>query len=510
MTEAMNKKARSQLINELNTLNNQSTRVKRTIDFYMTKIAEANMSIADTDLSVKEIEEALSELRSTSKALNQVRLLLSDETENFDEAINEDLEYIFKVAKVLHEHKSIGSSDTGSASSLGDSANHPFERLSVQGPRVPTIEITPFHGNQGDVIAFQQFITQFRDVVGNRPDLSDATKLIYLKSYLRSSALDVIKHLSNEGANLPVAIEFLEKEYLDQDVLIDALIGKIVDLPSPRHNDLDSIRSLFNELRNYVYDLKNLNLNPLQENSLGCKMISFLILRKLPNFYKAKFAHFLQTDFPTTLQLIQSFNEILKSLHKTAPHFRAQRGENDYQYNTNCRKDYRQGPSVYGTNYRKVPTFAAQSRGINHSSHKNESYNNGVVSELRQAGVQDTSSAEFSRSSLQNFQQTSQQLPLRRTHSNRGPKTVRSTIDQGSKGTKCRLCDMLGHSLTFCTRYKTSAEKLQQCRARNLCTYCTSGQHIAADCKGANNALPFKCSSCSLNRHITALCDGGI
>lgn len=60
-------------------------------------------------------------------------------------------------------------------------------------PIPPPLKCSYFWG-LGDRDKFQEFLSQFDNVIGCKKDLSNLKKLAYLKSYLRDYAYSVVKH----------------------------------------------------------------------------------------------------------------------------------------------------------------------------------------------------------------------------------------------------------------------------------------------------------------------------
>ena len=60
-------------------------------------------------------------------------------------------------------------------------------------------------------------------MVGLRTTLSNSTKLTYLKNYVKGYAYKLISHLQISDVNYQIAIEVLEKEFLNKEALIDEL-----------------------------------------------------------------------------------------------------------------------------------------------------------------------------------------------------------------------------------------------------------------------------------------------
>ncbi|KAF0287904.1 hypothetical protein FJT64_013740 [Amphibalanus amphitrite] len=175
-----------------------------------------------------------------------------------------------------------------------------------------------FSGSQDDVMSFNDFLHMYDDLVGNNAAYSNSAKLMYLKSYLRGNALDTIKHLSNDEQNYALARKFLTEEYLDTDIIVEEHIRKLHNLKSPSAKDFPAIRAFFNTARASVYELKAFGYNALEDDTLGSKIVSFMICEKLPTNFKLKLSSILQTDFPSTRQLMDNYNTVINKQHISA------------------------------------------------------------------------------------------------------------------------------------------------------------------------------------------------
>ncbi|ETN83982.1 hypothetical protein NECAME_17305 [Necator americanus] len=66
---------------------------------------------------------------------------------------------------------------------------------------------------EGNLLDFPEFWQRFSTVVGDKPQLDDATKFSLLKSTLRGCALQTIKGLSVTSANYSLAVEILKNHF---------------------------------------------------------------------------------------------------------------------------------------------------------------------------------------------------------------------------------------------------------------------------------------------------------
>ena len=343
--------------------------------------------------------------------------------------------------------------------------------LKVRQASVHEVKLPIFKGSQDDVLLFSDFIRQFKDLIGDRVEYSDSLKLIYLKSYLKGGALDIIKHLSNDNANYQLALDFLTKEYLDKDLVVDRQLRQLMNLKPLNNYDIDGLRAFFNTVRGSVYELKNFGLDALQDESLGSKLLSFLLCEKLPSNFKWKLSVLIKTDYPSVSQLLDSYNEIIKSLEKTSMN----RGQSYSKPGSKSEtENLRQN--------KPSPNLLSQSK----FSQNKYAYKGPIAP-----------------SSLQNFKtQNSESKPQRMgqfaSRENKGNKIDNVQLKV------CKLCKG-SHSMIKCPTYSEPFERVERLRQLKLCEFC-SGDHLKENCVGRQNGLTFPCTICNSRAHIGAVC----
>lgn len=374
------------------------------------------------------------------------------------------------------------SSENGAPTSAATSQSVTFEQLNhiMNGAgfraKAHEVKLPIFHGSQEDVLLFGDFLRQFNDLIGDRSEYSGATKLVYLKSYLRGGALDLIKHLSNEASNYDIAIDFLKKEYMDQELVVDQHLTKLVHLKHPGERDIESMRSFFNIARSSIYELKNLGYNALEEDTVGNKILSYLLCEKLPLTFKTRLSQSTQTDYPSVAQLLENYNEVLKSLQKNLPKGTTKQYENKPAGNNS---------QTYHNGKPKGPSQPYRRNDNNYPSKGTRGHPQNPVR---------------SASSLQAFQT---QVSGQATGSQRmEPSKARTS--QGKNYKPCKLC-LESHSMLRCTKYASPVERIRRLKQMSLCEFC-SGDHSSDTCEGLKNNLRFSCSSCNSHKHIAAVC----
>ena len=279
--------------------------LKRVINIGLKKLDGEELEPGFIQMQVDSISQKLKEVEELDM---QIVAILDDyeicenDPDLYEKELEDQTEYQFDVQKFLASHTC-------------KPPNHSERSVGVPKPaaQIREIKLPVFSGHQGDVMEFKDFLTLFMDLVGDNQSYQGASKLLYLKSYLRGSALDVVKHLSNDDESFELAISFLKREYMDQDVIVERHIKTIKELRKPE--TLDDLRAFFNSARTSLYELKRSGYS-FEGDSLGSKVISFLICEKLPISFKEKLALRVGTDYPTCEHLLDNYTDIIKSLEK--------------------------------------------------------------------------------------------------------------------------------------------------------------------------------------------------
>ena len=110
------------------------------------------------------------------------------------------------------------------AKSLHDKDNPPPPTnvsSSKDSVKLPRLECDKFDGESQDKMAFKNFLQQFHNCINVCGQLSDSSKLTYLRGYLKGYAFRVISHLSVSDDNYSVALKLLKEEFLDEEYIVD-------------------------------------------------------------------------------------------------------------------------------------------------------------------------------------------------------------------------------------------------------------------------------------------------
>ena len=179
--------------------------------------------------------------------------------------------------------------------------------------KLPDLKCDKFSGEGTNELQYHAFITKFNNVVGYRANLSDATKLTYLKTYLQGYAAKIVQHLQISNANYKIALELLTREFLDINALVDDLLTKLFEL-KPRTGAFTDIKLYINEVRCILGDLSIYDYD-IVATKCSNKMISHLVFHKLPADFKQELVRKLANNFPSIEDIFNNYVEVIRTLN---------------------------------------------------------------------------------------------------------------------------------------------------------------------------------------------------
>ena len=308
----------------------------------------------------------------------------------------------------------------------------------------PKLHCATFSGKGNDKLEFKNFMTQFNNCVDANGKLSGSVKLTYLRSYLTDYALKIISHLTINDDNYDIALKLLKEEFLDEDYIADEFFKQLCNNAPKYDPEFNNVRQYLNETRAILYELKTYNVDLLEVGTAGSKLASHVIFAKLPNIIKRELVHKVNTNYPSINDLLENYNEIIKTLSRTS----YKKDKNNASNNDKDTKNQQSNKSLQSNKYLKEGAKPKQA------------------------------------TTLENFN----------TNTNNNFKLF------------CKFCNLDGHSMFGCHIYDSHKARVNQCKALKMCETCTSSKHVAGECFGKDNKLTFECKVCKSKSHISALC----
>ena len=143
--------------------------------------------------------------------------------------------------------------------------------------KLPKLMIQPF---SGELTEWTPFWESFRTAIHDNPALTAVEKFNYLRSLLKRTALDAVAGLSLSAANYQEAISILEKRFGSKQRIIAKHMDALMCLAVvTSHNDLKSLRRLYDGVELHTRSLKSLGVNP---DSYG-ELLTSVLMNKLPH-----------------------------------------------------------------------------------------------------------------------------------------------------------------------------------------------------------------------------------
>ena len=183
--------------------------------------------------------------------------------------------------------------------------------------KLPSLKIRSFSGEK-DRDYFRTFLSQFENLIGYRSDITDASKLLYLKNYLEGPALAEVVHLHNSNENYKLALQLLKDAYMDIPFVVNELQHQIHLGPSRPldSKDIQGIREYVAELRATFTELKELGFNYLDGDKAAASLASHMVFDHLPVAFRRELQNLTFEEYPSLLTVFERYHMVLKNLGK--------------------------------------------------------------------------------------------------------------------------------------------------------------------------------------------------
>ena len=245
----------------------------------------------------------------------------------------------------------------------------PMTKAAVQAPvvatakehiRVPKLSCKKFSGTEKDKFYFNNFLKQFENVIEAGGITSGSAKLTYLFGYLENYAFDIVSHLSIKDDNYPLAIKLLKDEFLDVEFLIHEYLRKILLYQVNFDDEFSGSKRFINDVRSYVQDLKNFELDFLKSGSAGLKLLSDIVFQKLPTLLRRELIRKVGNPYPNLIELFDNYHQVIKTILSTSNPQRKIKSSGEIK--TSHRPELKsRSPALQGFNIQSSgPTAAAQ------------------------------------------------------------------------------------------------------------------------------------------------------
>lgn len=180
--------------------------------------------------------------------------------------------------------------------------------------KLPVLHCPTFDGEGSDSLEYFKFRNSFNNVVGSRTRLDDSTKMTYLVSFLRGYAFKTVQHLKITDRNYTIALEILEREFLNKPALIDKLLKKLMSLKPEFDHSYLKTKIYINEFKCILSDLKEYEVDLTADNAC-IKLISHIMFSNLPVTFQHELILKIDDSYPSYTDVFDNYIEIIRKLN---------------------------------------------------------------------------------------------------------------------------------------------------------------------------------------------------
>ena len=176
--------------------------------------------------------------------------------------------------------------------------------------KLPEIKINNFSDNENNCFAYHQFKSSFNNALGAFPDLTDAHRLIYLKSSLSGRALSLVENLVVSDQSYADAVRVLDSEFLDRESIFNKIVKDLIAI-KPMES-LDNCNDFIVKMKSQILELSKINYEFMRSGTSGNELISHIIRSKLPRNIIVEISRRSSVTYPKIQHIFEHFFEIKK------------------------------------------------------------------------------------------------------------------------------------------------------------------------------------------------------
>ena len=415
------------------------------------KLAQDNLDPDNISNCSKLIESYLDKVQELDCQINSIICEDDSEDEIEDSVVNEidkQSAYTLRIKSQLTEYVTACQSVERKGGYAKVTAGVDVVNAGGSLVRLPQLQCDTFNGEGSNQLEFHTFITQFKNIIDSRNNVSDSIKFTYLRSYLKGYASKIVQHLMVNDENYKVALDLLNNEFMNENELVENLFIKLLALKPKYDTDYLGTKMFINDVRCLISDLGKHKVDLIGDVSAN-KLISHMVFHKLPNHFQQELVRMLANYYPSIDQIFDNYVDVIRTL------------------------SLRHVKSTADTK----PQF---------SKHANKTFYNDKVPFNK-----------FSNNTI------SRSGTVKNAVFEKSPSSFSKNTDKNESAKFCKFCTSIGHTMFKCVKYQTLSERKARCDDLNMCTNCTSQKHASDKC---TSALDFKCIYCGSNKHISAMC----
>jgi Protein of unknown function (DUF1759) len=202
-----------------------------------------------------------------------------------------------------------------------ENAQHPGgkEEAAFAQPKLKPIELPIYEGKHSK---WKSFWDTFNSTIHKSEHMPDTTKMRYLISCLRDSALIEVQHLPITKENYAVAVGILEENHNKPSLAVAELFKDILDIPMPIRSNKTALRDAVNRIRSTMGALgscpkhltnmeslvayiisSRLDRNLREQHFKGTSQDELLSLHTMVSFLSRRTDYYEATDQDTTMEI---------------------------------------------------------------------------------------------------------------------------------------------------------------------------------------------------------------
>lgn len=159
--------------------------------------------------------------------------------------------------------------------SIVDGVNQIHIQKSSSEIKLPKVELPQFTGDRDE---WPEFYDMFTSNIHNKPNLSNSSKMGYLKSLVKNDAATSISQFTNTGENYESAWKVLYDRYHQPKMMKMHKLSMLFKIKPVEHDIAAQLKAFIDSTKGILYSLRNLN-EPVDEwNSI----VVFFITQRLP------------------------------------------------------------------------------------------------------------------------------------------------------------------------------------------------------------------------------------
>lgn len=246
---------------------------RRAVRTQATKIlGKIDEKVGHPDLTkLRTLKTQLLEKKQELKILdNEIIKLTTDDDENMDKELEIAEEYqenlIEALEKVKLKLEETTKEQKKEKTTEIEIIKEKKKNTSEVKAKLPKINLPQFDGKIQEWTAFWQI---FDATINQREELTEIEKLTYLVSLLNGEAARNISGFAITGENYKDVVDFLKDTYENKNQLIELHLKKLMNLkPVKEIERLKDLKNLVMELNTQLRNLKNLGVNPKDNNDI--------------------------------------------------------------------------------------------------------------------------------------------------------------------------------------------------------------------------------------------------